>query len=101
MGIVIWLGIGAATGWIASLFLRISRLPDMVVGIVGAVVGGWIVAPLLGGAIVPPADWSPGSILAAVAGAVILLAIIRLFPHTPVRPANGVGSQRHVPKESV
>lgn len=74
---IVWIVIGAVAGWIASMIMGTDRqqglLLNIIVGVIGAAIGGWVVG-LLGmgeGGLI----WST---LVAVLGAVILLAIVRL-----------------------
>ena len=74
---IVWLIIGAGAGWLAGVLVKgggFGLLIDIVVGIVGAVIGGWL-AGLLGIGF----SGILGSIVIAVIGAVILLFVIRLF----------------------
>ena len=52
MGIIIWLIVGGIVGWLASIIMRRDGqqgiLLNIVVGIVGAFIGGWLIGPLLG-----------------------------------------------------
>jgi len=83
MNIIIWLIAGAVIGWIASRImgtnLQQGLLLDIVVGIVGAVLAGWFLAPLLGTGTINQNDFSIPALLVSLLGAVILLAIVRLF----------------------
>ncbi len=78
MGFILWLVIGALAGWIASMIMKTNAeqglLIDIVVGIIGAFIGGFLAQSLLG--IDPQANIAI-SLVTAVAGAVILLAIIK------------------------
>jgi uncharacterized membrane protein YeaQ/YmgE (transglycosylase-associated protein family) len=76
MGIILWLVFGAIVGWIASAIMgsREGLLMDIVVGIVGAVLGGWIFS-LFGNAGVNGFDLY--SFIVAIVGAVVLIAIVR------------------------
>ncbi|MEX2535355.1 MAG: GlsB/YeaQ/YmgE family stress response membrane protein [Trueperaceae bacterium] len=80
MGFLIWIILGALAGWIASLIMGTNReqgcLMDIVVGIVGAFLGGWIFS-LFGGQGVT--GFNIYSMLVAVLGAVVLLAIVGLI----------------------
>ena len=70
--IVAWLVVGAIAGWLAGYIMKRNtelNLADVVLGIVGAVVGGWI------GSLVLRADintFSPLGLIFAVIGALIL-----------------------------
>ena len=80
MSILAWIIVGAISGWLASLVMgtnnRQGCLMDIIVGIVGAFLGGYVFS-LFGRPGVTGLDvWS---ILVAFVGAVILLAILRMF----------------------
>jgi uncharacterized membrane protein YeaQ/YmgE (transglycosylase-associated protein family) len=51
---------------------------NIVVGIVGALLGGWLLAPLFGTGTINQNDFSIGSLLVSLLGAVVLLAIVNL-----------------------
>jgi uncharacterized membrane protein YeaQ/YmgE (transglycosylase-associated protein family) len=77
-GWVGWIIIGLLAGWIAGHLTRgrgFGCVVDIILGLIGAVVGGWIFTklgiPLWGGFL--------GSLAAATVGAVVLVAIARLF----------------------
>ena len=78
MGILSWLVLGALAGWIASIVMKTNAgqggLMNIVVGIVGAVIGGFVFS-FLGGS--PVDGFNLYSLLVATVGAVILLAIYR------------------------
>jgi uncharacterized membrane protein YeaQ/YmgE (transglycosylase-associated protein family) len=82
VGIIIWLVVGGIVGWLASLIMKTDAqqgiLLNIVVGIVGALLAGFLISPLVG---VPSinAGISVGSILVSLVGAIILLAIVNLF----------------------
>lgn len=79
MNLLIWLAIGALIGWVGSLVLKSD--PDhgvfmnVVVGIVGALVGGWLVGPLVGTATAQGDGFSVVGVLVSLLGAVLLLAL--------------------------
>jgi uncharacterized membrane protein YeaQ/YmgE (transglycosylase-associated protein family) len=76
MGIIIAIVIGGVIGWLASLIMKTSAqmgvLANVVVGIVGSVLGRFI-AGLLGIA----AFGAPGGFVISLVGAVILIALLR------------------------
>ena len=78
--IIIWIIIGGIAGWLASLVVRgggLGILGDIVVGIVGALIGGFILGALgLGGGFT---GFNLISLVTAFIGAVILLLLVRLF----------------------
>lgn len=80
--IIMWLVIGALAGWIASMIMKtdaqMGAVANIVVGIAGALIGGWVARTFLG-IQVDPNGFSIGSLLVAVLGAVILLALLKLL----------------------
>lgn len=76
--IIVWIIIGGLAGWLASLLVRGSGsgvILDIVVGIVGAFIGGLIVQLFGGSGFTGFNIWS---FIVAFIGAVILLLIVRL-----------------------
>jgi uncharacterized membrane protein YeaQ/YmgE (transglycosylase-associated protein family) len=82
MGFLVWLIVGGIVGWLASLIMRTDAqqgiLLNIVVGIVGAFLGGWLISPLVGVGTINQGI-SIGSVVVSLIGAVILLAIVNLF----------------------
>ena len=80
MGILGWIVIGALAGWLASIVAgtnaQMGALANIAVGIVGALLGG-ILFNMLGGEGVN--GFNLWSLLVAVVGAIILLALIKVF----------------------
>jgi uncharacterized membrane protein YeaQ/YmgE (transglycosylase-associated protein family) len=78
--VVLWIIFGALAGWIASMIMgtdgRMGAGGNIVVGILGAFIGGFLFR-LIGGAGVTGFNLS--SLIISIVGAVILLAIVRLF----------------------
>lgn len=90
LGWILWIIVGGVLGWLASMIMRTDAqqglLLNIVVGIVGAILGGWLISPLLGIAAAGPDNpFSIGGLFVALLGAVILLAIINLFTRRSVR----------------
>jgi uncharacterized membrane protein YeaQ/YmgE (transglycosylase-associated protein family) len=83
MNIIIWLVVGGVIGWIASLIMRTDGqqgiLLNIVVGIVGAFLGGILISPLVGAGTINNAGLTVGTFVVSLAGAVILLAIVNMF----------------------
>lgn len=81
MNLIIWLAVGGLLGWGASVIMgsdaRQGILLNVVVGITGAVIGGWLLSPLVGVATINQRDFSLPSLLVSLAGAVALLAIVK------------------------
>ena len=89
MGIILWLVIGGIVGWLASLVMKRDGsqgiVLNIVVGIVGALLGGWLLSPLLGAPSINSGEISASSLLVSFLGAVILLAIVNLITRKRVR----------------
>lgn len=89
MGIILWLIIGGVVGWLASLVMRRDAsqgiILNIVVGIIGAMLGGWLIGPLLGAPSINSGEISIASLLVSFLGAVILLAIVNLITRRSVR----------------
>ena len=85
MGLIIWLIIGGIVGWLASIIMRTDGqqgiLLNIVVGIVGAVIGGLI----LGRGNINNAGLSVSTFLVSLLGAIVLLAIVNLVRRGSVR----------------
>jgi uncharacterized membrane protein YeaQ/YmgE (transglycosylase-associated protein family) len=80
MNILIWLIMGGIIGWLASVIMRMqeSVLLNIVVGIVGALIGGWLISPLVGAGTINEGDLSVAGLGVSLLGAIILLAIVNL-----------------------
>lgn len=80
---IIWILVGAAVGWVASLIMHTNKrqglIADIVVGIVGAFIGGYFLSPLFNASTINQGDFSLPALLVSLGGAVILLAISKLF----------------------
>lgn len=78
MSILLWIIFGGLVGWVASLIMKTDSqqgiILNVIVGIVGAVVGGWIMS-LLGESGV--SGFNLYSFLVAIGGAVVFIAILR------------------------
>ena len=88
MGIFSWIVLGAIAGWLASMIVNRSGeglFLDIVLGIVGALVGGWIFAALGTAGVTGFNLWS---LVVSVIGSVVVLWLYHAFTrHTPTRPA--------------
>ena len=89
MNLLIWLVVGGVIGWLASLIMHTDAsqgiLLNVVVGIVGAMLGGWLISPLMGVGTINQSNFSIGALVVSLVGAVILLAIVNLFRRRSVR----------------
>ena len=80
---IIWIVAGGLLGWIASIIMKTNAtqgpIADIVVGIVGAFVGGFFITPLFHISTINQSNFSLPALLVSLGGAVILLAISKLF----------------------
>lgn len=83
MNFLIWIVVGGIIGWLASLVMKTDAQQGMflnvVVGIVGALLGGWLIAPLLGTGTINQNDFSISSLFVSFLGALVLLMVVNLF----------------------
>lgn len=82
MGIISWVIIGALAGWLASIIMKTNAeqgaFANIVIGIIGALVGGFVFS-FFGGSEVT--GFNLYSLLVATVGAVIVLAIYKAIRH--------------------
>ncbi len=87
MGILSWIIVGGLAGWVASLIMRrdgsMGIIANIIVGIIGALIGGFIVNAMGGDGNINA--FSLQSFLVALLGSVVLLAIINLFTRGKAR----------------
>ena len=85
MGLILWLIVGGVIGWLASMIMRTDAqqgiILNIVVGIVGAFIGGLIFS----GGSINNSGLTLYSFLVSLVGAVILLAIVNLVRRGSVR----------------
>ena len=81
MNLIIWLIVGGLIGWLASVVMKRPEgmILNVVVGIVGAMLGGWLISPLLGAGTINQNNFSLPALVVSLLGAVILLAIVNLL----------------------
>lgn len=88
MGIIVWLVIGGLVGWVASIIMgnnaRQGIVLNVVVGIVGALIGGWLIGPMVGAGSIND-EISVLSVVVSLIGALILLAIVNLVQRISTR----------------
>ncbi len=89
MNIILIIIIGGVIGWLASLVMRTDGQQgiflNIIVGLVGAVVAGLFLTPLLGGAPITQGAFDIRSLVVSFLGAVVLLAIVNLVRRGSVR----------------
>lgn len=80
---IVWIIVGAVIGWVASVIMKTNSrqglIADIIVGIVGAFLAGIFLSPLFGIGTINEGDFSIPALLVSLGGAVILLAISKLF----------------------
>ena len=80
MGIIAWIIIGALAGWIGSMITgtnaQMGAFANIVVGIIGALIGGFLFNMLGGEGFTGFNIWS---LFVSIVGAVILLALVKAF----------------------
>ncbi|MBF8285798.1 MAG: transglycosylase [Anaerolineales bacterium] len=86
---IVWLIAGAIIGWLASRIMGTNGqqglLLDIVVGVVGAFVAGWFLTPIFGISTINQSNFSLPALLVSLLGAVLLLAVVRLFTRGGLR----------------
>jgi len=89
MGLIILLAIGGIIGWLASIVMRTDGqqgiILNIVVGIIGSLLAGYLVTPLIGGAPITAGSYDVKSLLVSFLGAVALLAIVNLVRRGSLR----------------
>ncbi len=82
MGLLAWIIVGLIAGWLAGLVMKGSgygALGDIILGIIGAIVGGFLASALFGVAN-PVSGFNITTLIVAFIGAVILVWIVRALP---------------------
>jgi uncharacterized membrane protein YeaQ/YmgE (transglycosylase-associated protein family) len=85
MGIISWIVLGGVAGWIGSMLINRTGeglLLDIVLGVIGAIVGGWLFTTFGATGMTGFNLWS---LLVAVVGSVIILAIYHAIVGRPSR----------------
>lgn len=81
--VIVWLLMGGVVGWMTSAIMRPSgprgRWLNVCVGMAGAIIGGWLISPLIGAGVLEQGPLNVGALLVALVGAILLLAIANLF----------------------
>lgn len=81
--------VGGVIGWLASIVMHTDGQQgiflNIVVGLVGAVIAGFVLTPILGGAPITTGAFDIRSFLVSLLGAIVLLAIVNLIRRGSVR----------------
>lgn len=80
MGIILWIIFGGLVGWVASLIMGTDSqqglVLNVIVGVVGAVIGGWLVSSFGQGGV---SGFNLYSFVVAILGAIVLIAGVKLL----------------------
>jgi uncharacterized membrane protein YeaQ/YmgE (transglycosylase-associated protein family) len=83
MNLIIWLVVGGILGWLASIVMKTDGQQgvflNVIVGVVGALLAGFVIAPMFGTGTINSNDFSISGLIVSFIGAVVLLAIVNLF----------------------
>jgi uncharacterized membrane protein YeaQ/YmgE (transglycosylase-associated protein family) len=86
---IVWIIVGGLLGWVASMIMRTDAQQgtflNIIVGIIGAVLAGWLISPLVGVPTINQGDFSIAALAVSLLGAVGLLAIVNLMRRGAVR----------------
>ncbi len=89
MNIIILLIVGGLIGWVASMIMRTDGqqgiILNIVVGIVGSVLAGFVVTPLIGGASIMSGGITVTTVVVSLLGSIVLLGLINLIRRGSVR----------------
>lgn len=83
MGLVFLIVIGGMLGWLAAIITRAdtgrARLRNVLMGIVGALVTGLVINPLIGGSNLLEGQYGIDSLVIALTGSVVVLLLVNLW----------------------
>ena len=89
MNLIIMLIVGGILGWLASIVMKTDGQQglflNIIVGIVGAALAGYLITPFLGGSPITSGAMDVKSLFVSFLGAVLLLAIVNLIRRGSVR----------------
>lgn len=89
MTIIVWLVIGGLAGWQASVLVGTDSRQDMslniAAGIIGAVLGGWLLGGLVDAGSINRSDFRVSVVLVALLGAVFLLSLVKFVRNNALR----------------
>jgi uncharacterized membrane protein YeaQ/YmgE (transglycosylase-associated protein family) len=89
MNFILWIIVGGILGWLASIIMRTNAqqgiVTNILVGIIGALLAGFLLTPLFGVGTINQSNFSLPSLLLSLLGAIILLAIVNLVRRGTVR----------------
>ena len=89
MNFILWILVGGLIGWVASIVMRTNAQQgiflNVIVGVVGALVAGWIISPLVGIPTINQDAFSLPALLVSLLGAIVLLGVVNLVRRDRIR----------------
>ncbi len=89
MNFILWILVGGLIGWVASIVMRTNAQQgiflNVIVGVVGALVAGWIISPLVGIPTINQDAFSLPALLVSLLGAIVLLGVVNLVRRGRIR----------------
>jgi uncharacterized membrane protein YeaQ/YmgE (transglycosylase-associated protein family) len=89
MNFILWIIVGGIIGWIASIIMRTNAqqglMLNILVGIIGALLAGFLLTPLFGVGTINQSNFSLPSLILSLLGAIILLAVVNLVRRGTMR----------------
>ena len=89
MNFILWILVGGLIGWVASIVMRTNAQQgiflNVIVGVVGALVAGWIISPLMGIPTINQDVFSLPALLVSLLGAIVLLGVVNLVRRGRIR----------------
>ena len=89
MNFILWILVGGLIGWVASIVMRTNAQQgiflNFIVGVVGALVAGWIISPLVGIPTINQDVFSLPALLVSLLGAIVLLGVVNLVRRGRIR----------------
>jgi uncharacterized membrane protein YeaQ/YmgE (transglycosylase-associated protein family) len=82
MGILSWILVGLVAGWLAGVVMKgggYGVLGDIIIGIIGALVGGFLASALFGAGD-PLSGFNLTTLVVAFLGSIVLIALVRALP---------------------
>jgi len=81
IGFIVWILVGAVIGWLATTIMhdRSGLLINIIVGILGAFVAGYLLTPIFHISTINQGAYSIPALLVSLGGAIILLAVVNFF----------------------
>ncbi len=89
MNFILWILVGGLIGWVASIVMRTDAQQgiflNVIVGVVGALIAGWIISPLVGIPTINQDAFSLPALLVSLLGAIVLLGVVNLVRRDRIR----------------